>query len=703
VLDPPSSASGHIWRSLAMARAVQRLSKYPFVLLTDVAALPDGTRVAEPFRALGAQVLPLREVPLPRGLPRPGGSSGGPLLGLQRLQLWRLEEFERLIWLDTSAVLFRSLDWLFDRAPVWAQQQGSACADEGGRGSSDGLLYIEPSAKDLDGLLALAAETPSERWLSSGVSGLVRHYFAKTGSPVELVSTMDASSHDCLNQTSALPRRSWRSMPALIYQHPERRACLGFDVRQQLLTTRGQETNICHHDPLGAYWRDLFCDALRVAKSAPDGADDYCDDEQWYHSAGSAEPWEPLPGAARPAVTRPTALAGTTTTTAAAAGPAPRTADLAGVCSPAVEPVVLGPPPIFDVARDVNEHCFDLVSGSLPELTRGGRGQRNWCWVGLKASGCHAHLFEHLGWRTERDMAVEAQLTVEGDFDPLQNPGLCDLPELGVAPEWSSDELQEASEWFNRTVSVFVLSLHPSKKRRKLVEEQWRFLGISHTVVWGVDLREHGAMDGARREGLIPESYNMTLAQLRASDADNNMGVDGGIAGTVGCAAGHFRVQRRAAEVAARYPLSVIFEDDVKPADDFVPRLWQLVTKELPCDWQVVSLASRCPFGTCVSPHLSRVQPDVNEPVERCHHGVNYGFQGVLYRAAEIPNVQQVWQPVVFDSERPHCIDVDVALASISDKVAFYAVPASQDPGLLEEMWELGSTRINVNKEQTIS
>mmetsp|Transcript_102497 Transcript_102497/g.267511 ORF Transcript_102497/g.267511 Transcript_102497/m.267511 type:complete len:318 (+) Transcript_102497:110-1063(+) len=295
-------------------------------------------------------------------------------------------------------------------------------------------------------------------------------------------------------------------------------------------------------------------------------------------------------------------------------------------------------------------------------------------------------------------MAVEAQLTVEGDFDPLQNPGLCDLPELGVAPEWSSDELQEASEWFNRTVSVFVLSLHPSKKRRKLVEEQWRFLGISHTVVWGVDLREHGAMDGARREGLIPESYNMTLAQLRASDADNNMGVDGGIAGTVGCAAGHFRVQRRAAEVAARYPLSVIFEDDVKPADDFVPRLWQLVTKELPCDWQVTSLMSRCPYGKCVSRHLLRVQPDGNEPAWGCRHGVNWGMQGVLYRTATLRAVQGPWKRTVFDEARPHCMDVDVALAAISDEVGYYAVPSVQDPGFLHEM-DQGSARWDINMD----
>lgn len=32
------------------------------------------------------------------------------------------------------------------------------------------------------------------------------------------------------------------------------------------------------------------------------------------------------------------------------------------------------------------------------------------------------------------------------------------------------------------------------------------------------------------------------------------------------------------------------------------------------------------------------------------------------------------------------CHDVDVALASISDRVAYYAVPAIQQPGLLHEL-----------------
>jgi hypothetical protein len=120
------------------------------------------------------------------------------------------------------------------------------------------------------------------------------------------------------------------------------------------------------------------------------------------------------------------------------------------------------------------------------------------------------------------------------------------------------------------------------------------------------------------------------------------------------------------------------------------------VTEELPCDWQAVSLNSRCPFGRCISPHLSRVQPDANEPQWRCRHGVNYGFQGMLYRTNEIENLQRVWKPVVFNESQPHCLDVDVALASISDQVQFYAVPASQNPGFLREVSE-GSSRVDIN------
>jgi len=236
------------------------------------------------------------------------------------------------------------------------------------------------------------------------------------------------------------------------------------------------------------------------------------------------------------------------------------------------------------------------------------------------------------------------------------------------------------------------------KARWQSMTKRLANLEIKPVRVQGVDLRQPGALDAVVREGLIPESFNITSASLEASKARENM--DGGILGTVGCAAAHFRAQSRAhGESTAKggRPLAVIFEDDVAPERDFVARLWSLVREELPCDWEVVSLSSRCPYGTCVSPHLSRVQPDGNEPAWRCRHGVNYGFQGVLYRNSAIPRIQGMWKKTVFDSEYPHCLDVDVALASISDRLGFYAVPFVQEPGFLREVWQ-GSARETVNR-----
>merc|ERR1712014_223551 len=99
--------------------------------------------------------------------------------------------------------------------------------------------------------------------------------------------------------------------------------------------------------------------------------------------------------------------------------------------------------------------------------------------------------------------------------------------------------------------------------------------------------------------------------------------------------------------------------------------------------WEAISLQTMCPYGHCVSQHLTRVLPDINEPAERCRHGVNYGFYAMLYRADNLLRVTSELSRIVWDAERPHCLDVDVALAAISDKVAYYAVPTVQHPGFL--------------------
>merc|ERR1719162_2265831 len=68
----------------------------------------------------------------------------------------------------------------------------------------------------------------------------------------------------------------------------------------------------------------------------------------------------------------------------------------------------------------------------------------------------------------------------------------------------------------------------------------------------------------------------------------------------------------------------------------------------------------------------------------------------MLYRRDFIPLIRESLMQIIWDEERPHCLDVDVALASISNLIAYYAVPGMQFPGFLTEGGH-GSSRVNKN------
>lgn len=308
--------------------------------------------------------------------------------------------------------------------------------------------------------------------------------------------------------------------------------------------------------------------------------------------------------------------------------------------------------------------------------------QRNWCWIGLKAE-CHANLKAHLSWGVLQAMAAEkgqTQPLEDGAVSPLKNPHVCDLPELGRTRQWTISEKTVARKWFGDNVAVYVLSLPGSTERWSQISQRLQDLHIEAVKVQGVDMRIERSLENAKANGWVPEAYNFTRAQGKAYRHKQQMG---SILGTLGCASAHFKAQAKVIEDGK--PLAVVFEDDSWPVDDFVERLWALVSEELPCDWEVASLYSRCPHGTCISPHLARVQPDTNEDEMLCRHGVNWGMQGMLYRTSHLPALRVKWQSTVFNEDRPHCMDVDVALASMSDQVGFYAVPAAQNPGFLQE------------------
>jgi hypothetical protein len=324
---------------------------------------------------------------------------------------------------------------------------------------------------------------------------------------------------------------------------------------------------------------------------------------------------------------------------------------------------------------------------------------RNWCWVGMKRQ-CHKSITHHKSWATIQDDAAELGLVPprrQEPFAPLAAPDVCDRPEYGESRDWTREERREARTWFEKNVAVYVVNLRVNLGRWTMVSSRLEVLGINATRVPGVDMRESDALEKAKQAGWVPQGFSFEKVQAEAYSDDFHMG---SVLGTLGCAAAHFKVLATIRKDGP--PLAVVFEDDSWPEADFVERLWSLVREELPCDWEVTSLMSRCPYGHCVSRHLARVQPDVNEPESGCRHGVNWGMHGILYRTSALGRLRKVWGDTVFNEERPRCLDVDVALASISDRLSFYAVPSVQKPGFLKESrHESVRTVINVGAATT--
>eukprot|EP00929_Paragymnodinium_shiwhaense_P108840 TRINITY_DN75187_c0_g1_i1.p1 TRINITY_DN75187_c0_g1~~TRINITY_DN75187_c0_g1_i1.p1 ORF type:complete len:542 (-),score=95.78 TRINITY_DN75187_c0_g1_i1:402-2027(-) len=363
----------------------------------------------------------------------------------------------------------------------------------------------------------------------------------------------------------------------------------------------------------------------------------------------------------------------------------------------------------FNLSTNWDEKCHS--EAFMPPNTWVWPG-RNWCWVRTRTRSCYTHGKETQvpNWYWAQKAVARQGYAPQPELELLDayvHPELCDLPELGLP--WGvipDEEKAAAAEWVNENIAIFVVNLPRDVERWQKMEARFRALGVRAHRLPGVDLTRPGALDRAQEEGVVPADYDYAVAVQNMNKImvnSDNKGVEKELdqmgIGTVGCAAAHLRAQRLAYKLAglAEKQMTLIMEDDVWLNDDALVKLRKIVTDELPCNWELFALTTRCGYGECVAPHVSRVQPDGNEPDVRCHNSGSYGMYGMLYRTGAIPKINDLLQKVCFDDARPACLPVDIAMASISDRIAYYAVPGSQFPGLAVEAGWGGSTRWAMN------
>merc|ERR1711920_1222182 len=94
-------------------------------------------------------------------------------------------------------MIYRSLDWLFDRPGMWAQRDDWFCDLKRSEVCS-GLISLRPSMSDFEGMLDYAKTLKD---LPHGDQRLIEMYFQhKRKEPVQLLSDVEAQFGQCLGK-----------------------------------------------------------------------------------------------------------------------------------------------------------------------------------------------------------------------------------------------------------------------------------------------------------------------------------------------------------------------------------------------------------------------------------------------------------------------------------------------------------------------
>jgi hypothetical protein len=169
-LQPSLQKDAPLHSALALANSLCEVrSAHPLLLLHNYEWLPPN------LAALHVEAVRIEPVPQPIGLAAMAKTWFSPrrwLVAYNKLAIWRLTAYDRLIYLDGDAVVTRSIDWLFRRPVPWATQEvmwgtcepvrvGASCRSGAGWGFSGygngGLLGLTLSTKTFDDLLSFAA------------------------------------------------------------------------------------------------------------------------------------------------------------------------------------------------------------------------------------------------------------------------------------------------------------------------------------------------------------------------------------------------------------------------------------------------------------------------------------------------------------------------------------------------------------------
>lgn len=285
-----------LWGALAITQMLHRLSRYPIVLLSDIDYFPDGAPVKSLLRQMGVDVRPLSTSGTSWDAATMNGDDHES--AAVKLQVWNMTEFDKIVWLSADTVVYRNVDWLFEREGTWASRRDPECHFQATELQTS-LMMLQPSEQDFKDILAFAEKSPHRN-----MAALLYTFFANVRQrPIQLLSEMEASGGQCLSNGIPTPYRNadgspvrgaW-SLPAFVHRSggfmygggqasTSDNVCFSIHLEDQVITgDDGRQRNVCHYHPLAAYWRDSFCvAAVRVLDVKDWKVSLFCEDACYY-------------------------------------------------------------------------------------------------------------------------------------------------------------------------------------------------------------------------------------------------------------------------------------------------------------------------------------------------------------------------------------------------------------------------------------
>eukprot|EP00451_Oxyrrhis_marina_P026216 CAMPEP_0204341736 /NCGR_PEP_ID=MMETSP0469-20131031/23579_1 /ASSEMBLY_ACC=CAM_ASM_000384 /TAXON_ID=2969 /ORGANISM="Oxyrrhis marina" /LENGTH=1401 /DNA_ID=CAMNT_0051326507 /DNA_START=248 /DNA_END=4453 /DNA_ORIENTATION=- len=308
---------------------------------------------------------------------------------------------------------------------------------------------------------------------------------------------------------------------------------------------------------------------------------------------------------------------------------------------------------VLDVPLAFAKQCYPTSLGGL-----------NGCWLAMQSVASMQTFGEHpepIPWGMIQEQLALGGVTPPSSvfrLNPLIRPELCDHPS---APPALTGTL-EIRKWVQ---GLRVLVINETGRAADVQDEIRGALGIVAEVVSWVNLTDPAESLLGQHEGFVMDGFFAGVVD-KVRDAERT--------------ATHFKALRMG--MKGKQDQVLVLEDTASLGHDFASRVAATV-QATPCSWQVLSLRSELPYGECMNSFVSRVSPNLNSNSLLCNFGTNFRSVAMLYRRKHIQHVIDAVWPRSWNVATPACQSFDVALASTSRNIQYFAVPGFHHPQLV--------------------